>query len=138
MKIFVKLFLLTALSAALSCNKRFDEPPLKKLGEGQKITVATIRSRVPSQPSVYRFSGDTSLYCTITADESSGSFYRKLFVVDDEGTAIAVNLLSSGGLYTGDRIRIALSGATAVYANGFYSLDSVSKEDHIVKISSGN
>jgi hypothetical protein len=137
MKNHLKLLALLFLFSS-NCKKQFDEPPVKVLSEGQTLTVSAILSRAPANPSIYKFSGDTSLYCIVTADEISGSFYRKIFVIDDEGSAIVINLLSSGGIYIGDRIRINLDGTSVIHANGSFSLDSVSKEKHIVKVSSGH
>src|SRR5690606_19439419 len=82
--------------------------------------------------------GDTSLYCTVTADESSGNFYSTVFVRDDEHLAIQVNLTEPGGVYTGDRLRINLNGVTVRHANNCFTLDSVSTARNIVKLSSGN
>ncbi len=132
------ILLLISVTFAL-CRKEFDHAPLTVINEGQKIGIRALKNKVPLQPSVYRFSsGDTCIYCTVTADESSGSFYRQVFVRDDEGLAIQLNLQSSGGIYAGDRIRINLNNSVVKHANGVYSLDSVSTEKQIVKLSSGN
>ena len=126
------------LPVLLSCRKQFDHPPLDEPGETQQISVTDLRGRVPENSGVYRFTGDTGLYCTVIADESSGNFYSAVFVRDDEQKAILVNLKERGGIYTGDRIRIHLDGVYVKNANGCFALDSVSASENIVKISSGN
>jgi hypothetical protein len=134
--------LLTAASALLlvaACKKEYDHPPLKELSEGQKINIFTVKKRVSAALPLYLFAGgDTSLYCTVTADESSGSLYRQVYVRDDEGAAILVNLLAKGGLYLGDRLRVNLNGVKVRLSAGMYSLDSVDLEKNIVKLSSGS
>lgn len=121
------------------CRKKFDQPPPVVISEGKTITVSQLRARVPVTSSVYRFTeGDTSLYCTVTADETSGNFYGCVFARDDGHTAIRINLTAPGGLFTGDRIRINLNGVTVRHANNSFSLDSVSLAKNVVKHSSGN
>lgn len=121
-----------------SCKKQFDHPPSEVIDPGEKINVSQIRARVPASSTIHRFSGDTSLYCTVIADESSGSFYATIFVRDDDQQAIQVNLLERGGIYAGDRIAIRLDGVSVRNASGCFMLDSISRSEHVVKISSGN
>jgi hypothetical protein len=134
----MKTFLISATMLILGCKKQFDHPPYEPAGEAAGISVAQLRTRFPGGYGIYRFGGgDTNLYCTVTADETSGNFYKQVFVRDAEGTGLELNLLESGGLYAGDEIRINLNGTILVYANGSLSLDSVDVA-HIVKRSSGN
>src|SRR5688500_6258877 len=122
-----------------SCRKEYDHPPYTTIAEGEYITVTQLRERVPVTSSLYRFnSGDTSLNFTLIADETTGSFYSCIYARDDEHTAIRLNLKESGGLYTGDRIRLNLNGLTVRHANNVYSIDSVDIARNVVKLSSGN
>jgi hypothetical protein len=76
------------------------------------------------------------LYCVVTADEVSGSFYKDVYVRDASG-AIRVKLLYSGGLYIGDSIRINLKGIVLNEYNSLIQLDSVDLSKSVVKLASG-
>jgi hypothetical protein len=122
-----------------ACEKKFENPPYQPVNDGARLTILALKSRILSTTSIYRFGvGDTNLYCVVTADESSGNIYRQVFVKDDEGGAIQVNLMNSGGLYVGDRIRINLNTLSIISANSSVYLDSVDVEKSVVKISAGN
>lgn len=127
------------LTLCIGCRKKFDEPPYVPANEGAALGIKNLKARLPLSNTFYKFAeGDTSLTCTVTADETSGNFLKTVFVRDDEGAALQIKLLESGGIYTGDRIRVRLSGNYLVSANNMISLDSVNTETHIVKLSSGH
>jgi hypothetical protein len=130
-------FLILLLAAA--CRKEFDHPPLEPVSDGAKMSIRQLKEKFNGLAAVYRFGdGDTNLYCTVTADETSGNFYKTIFVRDEEGGALQVKLLNSGGIFTGDAIRINLNRSWLVYASGMLYLDSVDIEKSVVKRSSGN
>jgi hypothetical protein len=132
------IFLCVVLSA-FSCRKKFDTPPPTPANDGARLNIAQLRQRCFIDNSIWKFqNGDTNLYCIVTMDEVSGNLYKEVFIRDDDGAAMQMNLKSSGGLYTGDRIRINLNGIYLVRANNMVSLDSVDIEKSVVKISSGN
>lgn len=121
------------------CKKEYDLPPLSELPDGEVIFVHTIKSRVPAPGKNHRFaSGDSCLYCTVLADESNGNLYREIFARDDAGDAIRLRLVNSGAIFTGDRLRIKLTGLYAVNANAMVYIDSIDIVKNTVKISSGN
>jgi hypothetical protein len=140
MRTIIKFPLLLMLTAVFSqCRKTYDTPPFKPAAESAKINISQIKSRISALNNFYRFgAGDTNLYCTVTADETSGNFFRQVFVRDDEGGAIQLRLLNEGGLFTGDMIRVNLNNTYAVMANNMLYLDSVDVENKVVKLSSGN
>lgn len=122
-----------------SCKKEFDHPPFKGINDGNKVMVDLLKARTPSSGSYYRFGGgDTNLYGTVLADESSGNIYKQTFIQDDNGGAIQLNLLNTGGLAVGDRIRVNLNKIYVVNANNMIYLDSVDLGKSVVKLSSGN
>jgi hypothetical protein len=133
-------WILTVLIAyAFACKKEYEALPYKPANDGARLNIRQLKQRVKDSSSVFRFgTGDTNLYCTVTADETSGNLYKQVFVRDDNGGAIQVNLLNSGGIYAGDKIRINLNHAVIVSANRMVSLDSIDLEKNIVKLSSGN
>jgi hypothetical protein len=139
-KISILTIVLSGMLAFIfSCKKKFDHPPLKTVNEGAKVKISALKSRVPSDGSYYKFgNNDTTLFGVVVADESSGNIYKQIFLMDDNGDGIQVNLRNSGGLATGDFIRINLNGLyLANYKNMIY-LDSVDLGKSVVKHSSGN
>jgi hypothetical protein len=124
---------------AIGCKKKFDEPPYRPANDGARLLIGQLKSRVADSAMAYRFfEGDTNLYCTVTADELSGNIYKQVFVRDEAGGAIQLNLVNSGGLYAGDKIRINLNKLNIVASNQMIYLDSVDVEKNVVKLSSGN
>jgi hypothetical protein len=136
----MKTTLLIVLIALLSgCRKTYDNPPYKPSATSAELSVKAIRSRLFAPTSSYFFtSGDTNLFGLVVADETSGNFYREVYLRDKEGSAIRLKLRNSGGIYTGDEVRINLNGLYAVCANGSIYIDSVDAATNVVKISSGN
>lgn len=133
LSVFIRLiFVLLVLS---NCEKKYELPPLRSVNESAKINIASIKSRYnPSK--AHRFSGDTCLYCVVTADEVSGNLYKEVYVKDHSGS-IHINLLATGGLFIGDSIRINLSG---IIINGYpesMQLDSVDLLKSAIKLASG-
>jgi hypothetical protein len=123
-----------------SCKKEYDYPPLKQVNDGAQLSIRKMKERVAANTiSAYKFKGgDTNLYCTVISDELSGNFYQQIFVQDESGGAIQLNLKESGGLYVGDKIRINLNDLYLIAANSMIYLDSVDVAKNIVKLSSGN
>src|SRR4051812_34270195 len=98
--------MLIILPCIVACHKKYDQPQLKTLNESAKLGIAELKGRVPLSNSHYHFAGgDTNLYCTVTMDENSGNLYKQVYVKDDNGIAMQLNLLNSGGLFSGDRVR---------------------------------
>jgi hypothetical protein len=138
----MKRFLIRAVICScvvVACKKKFDEPPYRPANDGARLLIGQLKSRVPDTVTIYRFGdGDTNLYCTVTADELSGNIYKQVFVRDEADGAIQLNLVNSGGLYAGDRIRINLNKLSVVASNRMIYVDSVDVEKNVVKLSSGN
>jgi len=112
-----------------SCKKEYDYPPLKEANDGAQISIQKLKTRLNALgTSSFKFKGgDTNLYCTVISDELSGNFYEQIFVKEE-----------SGGLYSGDKIRINLNNIYLVSANSMIYLDSVDVAKSVVKLSSGN
>lgn len=115
---------------AVACKKEFDTPPERILPTGQVMTVAQLRALFTGTPK--RFSGDSSVYAVVTADEQSGNLYKNIYIQDHTG-AIVMRLLNSGGLYQGDSIRIYLPGTVLGSYAGMLQLDSVDVDNNVVK-----
>jgi hypothetical protein len=122
------------------CHKKFDTPPYQPVSEGASLTISKLKARCALANSFYHFSsnGDTNLYCTVTMDETSGNLYKQVYVKDDGGSALLLKLVNSGGLFTGDKVRINLNNCWIVSAASNIYIDSLDIEKSLVKISSGN
>lgn len=122
-----------------ACHNHFDQPPLKALDDGAAITVTQLRNKLHGDNSLYHFTeGDSSIYLTVTMDEAQGNLYKQVYAADKDGRGILLKLLTSGGLYTGDAIRINLNNTWLVCANNMVTLDSLDLAKHVVKLSSGH
>lgn len=132
----------------ISCKKKFDLPSNT---DELVVTGYTNIVRIKAQyhayyfpiaatllpNTVYKFSTDSNLVCTVIADESSGNIYKSVYVNDETG-AIKLNLVSSGGLSSGDKIRINLNGVKLNNYGAVIQLDSIDIEKQIVKLESGH
>lgn len=130
--------LVVASSVLYSCKKReFDTPPIKEIPTGQVLTVADLIARFDTNTAApVRFTTDQSVYGIITMDDKSGNIYKAVYM-QDRTAAINVRLLSSGGLYVGDSVRINLKGTVLSRYNGLMQLDSVDVDNNVVKQASG-
>lgn len=134
------IILLAACFATLffSCKKEWDAPPVRNVPVGGIKNVDSLRAWVDNNGKApYAVNVDASIYLTITADETSGNIYKEVFAVDGYDKAICIKLLSSGGLYLGDSIRLNLNGATIDYGNEQLQIDSVDVSKQVVKMAVG-
>lgn len=129
-----------------ACKKKFDLPaeplPLNSTGKIKIDSIKKIYSMYYFGSSVtptraFKFTTDASLFCMVTADESSGNIYKSVFVRDDVG-AIKLNFINPGGLAVGDSIQINLNGVIVNDYGKQIQLDSINLERNVRKISSGN
>jgi hypothetical protein len=134
-RIWLLSLLHVSLLALTGCKREFDEPPVRQLNDGAKITIQAVKSRFDvNRP--YKFSGDTNLYCVVIADEVSGNLYKDVYVRDASG-AMHIKLMGSGGLFIGDSIRINLNNVSLNQDADLLQLDSVDVEKNVVKLASG-
>ncbi len=121
-----------------SCKKEWDAPPVRPIPVGGIKNIDSLRSWINKngkQP--YKIGIDASIYLTITADETSGNIYKEVYAKDDNNDAIAIKLMSSGGLYLGDSIRLNLNGATLELSSGQLQIDSVNVDNSVIKMAVG-
>ncbi|MDD4149407.1 MAG: DUF5689 domain-containing protein [Bacteroidales bacterium] len=134
----IGLILASLVLVLSSCiHDEFDEPPIKEIPIGVVLTIQDLYSIFMSDSvasTSYKFVDDFSVYAVITMDDKSGNIYKAAYVQD--GTrAINLHLMSSGGLYEGDSVRIYLKGLTLMDYRGMMQLDSVHVDNNIVKVS---
>lgn len=134
----ITLFTACAASLFFSCKKEWDAPPVRNVPVGGVKNVDSLRAWVDNNGKApYAVNVDASIYLTITADETSGNIYKEVFAVDGYDKAICIKLLSSGGLYQGDSIRLNLNGSTIDYGNEQLQIDSVDVSKQVVKMAVG-
>lgn len=113
-----------------SCEKEFDTPPIKELPSGSVITIADLRNMWVTQD--VKITDDLSVYGVITMDETSGNIYKEAYIQDVTG-GIDLRLMSSGGLYEGDSVRVYLKGTIVSKYNQMLQLDSVDVDNNVIK-----
>jgi Family of unknown function (DUF5689)/Domain of unknown function (DUF5017) len=124
------LLALSVIALFGGCKKEFDSPPKQVLATGDVLTIAELKA-LWTGASVH-FEQPTSVYAVVTADENNGNLYKTVFVQDQTG-GLQLRLLTSGGLYQGDSVRIALQGTALGQYQGQWQLDSVNADVNVVK-----
>ncbi len=116
------------------CDKELDTPPERTLPTGSVLSIKRLRDLHATTFAYlpHRFTGDSSVYGVVTADETNGNLYKNIYMQDDTA-GIVLRLKNSGGLYAGDRIRIYLKGVTLSSYAGLLQLDSVDVDNNVVK-----
>ena len=124
------LLIILITSSLFSCRKKYDEPPMTVIPEGDIITIAQLKAMYTGVD--LSISENYNIYANVTSEETDGNFYKEAYIQDGSG-AIRLRLLASGGLYIGDSIRINLNGTVLSDYNGMIQLDSVDVDNNIVK-----
>ena len=124
------------LISSMSCRKEYDSPTVQTLLVGNILTVEELKAFRDSVGTAYTFTEDYSVYATATTDETSGNFYKEVYV-QAGSDAIQLRLANSGGLYAGDSVRIALKGTTIDIYRGMFQLDGVDVDNNIIKQATG-
>lgn len=122
--------LFLTLVLLVGCKKDTDFPPVKVLPEGNIITIDSLRNIYTAFDSI--ITDDISVYGIVTADATTGNIYKELFI-QDETNAIKLGLTSSSDYLIGDKIRVALKGATVTRDNNMILVDNIDPDASIVK-----
>jgi len=125
------LFLLAISASTIACKKKFDIPPIDPSVAGETVTLDSLISSFNGTP--VKFTENLSVYGTVTMDESDGNLYKSTYI-QDGNHAINIRMLSAGGLYIGDSIRIDLKGSILSAYNGVLQIDSVHVDNQITKL----
>ncbi len=135
--ITVLIFLLIGFSSCI--QEKFDEPPLNVIPEGNILTISEVRQiytdsvlLAAANTETYKFTDDFSVFGIITMDDKSGNIYKTAYVQDETG-AINLRLLSPGGVYEGDSVRVYLKGLVLSSYERMLQLDSVNVDKNIIK-----
>ncbi|MFO7790733.1 MAG: DUF5689 domain-containing protein [Bacteroidales bacterium] len=138
-KIGILINILAIFLVSSCVHDDFDEPEAQDIPTGNVLTIGDLRQMYADSvqsgayPEGYKFSDNFSVYCVCTMDDKSGNIYKSAYVQDATG-AINLHLLSSGGIYEGDSIRLYLKGLILDDYENMLQLDSVHVDDNMVKI----
>jgi hypothetical protein len=134
----MKLLCISILIVAglASCKKEYENPPISYPDDLGAMTIDSLRQLQQAQGSI-QFDTDVSVYGIITMDENDGNIYKTVYMQDHTG-GINVRLLSGGGVYQGDSVRIALNGCYVSQYSGVLQLDAVNADVNIIKQSVAN
>ena len=124
------IYFIALVSICFSCRKKYDNPPMGVIAEGNVITIAQLKAMYTGTD--LPIEQNYNIFANVTSEETDGNFYREAYIQDASG-AIRLRLLASGGLYIGDSIRINLNGTVLSDYNGMIQLDSVDVDNNIVK-----
>ncbi len=127
--------IISAIVVLVSCKKEYDTPPLTPIPETPAITIDSLRDWQNSVGGLISIDEELSVHGIITMDETDGNIYKNVYLQDATG-AINVRILSGGGLYQGDSVRIYLNGTVLNKYNGILQLDSVDVDNNVVKLDS--
>lgn len=131
--------IIAVLSLSACINNDFNEPEVPEIPEGTVYTISELKQMYMDSvvsgiyPEGYKFTEDFSVYCTCTMDDKSGNIYKSAYVQDATG-AINLHLMSSGGIYIGDSIRLYLKGLTLGDYENMLQLDSVHVDNNMTKL----
>ena len=132
----ITLLTLAAISLFASCKPEYDEPPIRTIPEGNVLTIQQMKDLYYASGVGFTIEEDYSVYCVVTTDETTGNFYKEVYVQDTTG-AIQLRLLNSGGLYRGDSVRLYLKGTYISEYKGMMQLDSVDTDNNVIKQATG-
>lgn len=140
--LMIALFLTGSLFISSCVKKEFDEPPPVDIPVGNVLTIGDLYQMYQdsvvavSGVTTYKFTKDYSVYAVVTMDDKLGNIYKSAYI-EDATHAVNLHLLSSGGLYEGDSVRIYLKGLVLGEYSGMLQLDSVNVDKHVFKQATG-
>jgi hypothetical protein len=116
----------------------FVEPPINEIPEGTYLNLDQIYqiyadSVLGLGKQSYKFTEDFSVTAVVVMDHKSGNIYKSAYI-QDGSKGINLHLMSSGGLYEGDSVRVYLKGLILSEYAGMMQLDSVDVDKNIIKI----
>ncbi len=126
------VFILLLVTACV--DQEFDIPEPANIPVGEINTIADLRQlHIDNNTLPVKFTEDVSVFGVITMDGNSGNIYRTAFL-QDETAAVSLRLMSPGGLYEGDSVRINLKGTRLGAYENMLQIDSVHVGNNVVKL----
>jgi hypothetical protein len=118
-------------------DQDFDLPEPLDIPVGQLHTIAQIKQMYyDNNQKAVRFSDDISFTGIVTMDGSSGNIYKSVFI-EDATAGINVRLMSPGGLYQGDSVRVNLKKSNLNMFMNMLQIDSIHVGNNVTKLKSG-
>lgn len=140
-KIFaVALAIVPAFMFSGCFQGKYDTPEVSEVPVGDTVTITRLweiyDSLVAAGGGTYKFNEDHSVFGYITMSDKIGNIYKSAYLQGgpDDDKAINLHLLSSGGIYEGDYVRVNLKGLVLSDYSGMIQLDSVHVDNNIVKL----
>lgn len=119
------------LFALVTCNKKYDEPPVNNFPEGTIKTISDLKNEYTGTP--FNIASNYIITGIITTEETNGNFYKEAFLQDNSG-GIKLKLKNSGGLYIGDSIKINIQGLTLSDYGEMIQIEEVDVDQNVLKI----
>lgn len=119
---------------------KYETPEVSEVPVGDTVTITKLweiyDSLVAAGGGTYKFTKDCSVFGYITMSDKIGNIYKSAYLQGstDDDKAINLHLLSSGGIYEGDYVRVNLKGLVLGDYSGMIQLDSVHVDNNIVKL----
>lgn len=126
-----KLLTICFLFALVTCNKKYDEPPVNNFPEGTIKTISDLKNEYTGTP--FNIASNYIITGIITTEETNGNFYKEAFLQDNSG-GIKLKLKNSGGLYIGDSIKINIQGLTLSDYGEMIQIEEVDVDQNVLKI----
>ncbi|MBS1651213.1 MAG: choice-of-anchor J domain-containing protein [Bacteroidetes bacterium] len=134
------LYTLVVLTLVFSCKKP-DTTPTRNLGAGVTYRATDLKSIATSTTgnNTTPFPDNTYYVGTVIADESSGNFYKELYLRDGTGALHVTFKASKNGYFIGDSVRLNLGGYFAILnaSNGLLEVDSVDFDKSMIRLGKG-
>ncbi len=129
------ILLVSSVALIAGCKKEFDSPQVQPIADGKILTIDSLRNLHGG--SDYTFTESYSIFGIVTADATTGNIYKELFI-QDETNAIKLSLTSSADYFIGDKIRVAINGATLTdEGNNMITLENINPDFAIIRQESG-
>jgi hypothetical protein len=128
--------LFTLLVILNSCVKdKPDEPPATAVpfDPDKVLSIGQIKQMYIEKGGAFVFEEPYSVFAKVGMDDKSGNIYRTAFLQDETG-GIQLNFLFSGGLITGDSVRIMLQGGTVELYHELYQINNLEVIKNVYKI----
>jgi hypothetical protein len=140
-KSFIVILTLAIFTGFISCKKEADKPEVKTLLGHKVYSVNELKAIATCTNSCSkRFTQDVYFIGVVLADESTGNFYKEIYLRDRYNTGgIRLDFINRTSYSVGDSIRVNLKGLdiNVNSTSGMLEIDSIDHEKFLVKFSSG-
>jgi hypothetical protein len=140
-KSFIVIISLALFTGIISCKKEADKPEVKTLSGNKVYSVDELKSIATCTNSCSkRFTQDVYFIGVVLADESTGNFYKEIYLRDRYNTGgLRLDFINRSSYSVGDSIRVNLKGLdiNVNSTTSMLEIDSIDHEKFLVKFSNG-